>query len=425
VDNHFQLTYTVDVTQLSEIDQLRQWVVRTSRLVEISVTLNSTLDLDRLLEFIIRSAADLLESEAATILLVNEQNQALYVAATTDPDSQGAIPVPKEGSIAGTIFREDRPLILNELQTSSDSFTDISETHAFDVHSLIGVPLRIRERVAGVLQAVNKREGIFDETDLQILTNIASLAGVAIYNARQVEALNRAYDELGKLDQLKSDFIAIASHELRTPLGLILGNAALLKDFSSGELSVYADAVLSAAKRMRLLIEEMTNVNILEAGSAELMMAIKPLDAIVEDAHAEVRGLVEAKGQELELRLPEEPMHAMIDSPKLTMADMNLMNNAIRFTPEGGSIVLSLEHHGREAWIVVKDDGIGVEEGQHDTIFDLFYQVEDHLTRRHDGLGLGLAIVKAVAESHGGRVWVDSAGIDQGAAFTIAIPLPD
>jgi signal transduction histidine kinase len=387
--------------------------------------LNSTLDLDRLLEFIIRSAADLLESEAATILLVNEQSQDLYVAATTDPDSQSAIPVPKEGSIAGTIYREDRPLILNELQTTSASFTDISETHAFDVHSLIGVPLRIRERVAGVLQTVNKRQGIFDETDLQILTNIASLAGVAIYNARQVEALNRAYDELGKLDQLKSDFIAIASHELRTPLGLILGNAALLKDFSGGELSVYADAVLSAAKRMRLLIEEMTNMNMLEAGSAKLMMAMNSLGTIVEAAHNEVRGLVDAKGQELELRLPNEPLQAMIDSPKLTMAVMNLLNNAIRFTPEGGGIQLSLEHHGDEAWILVKDDGIGVEDDQRHTIFDLFYQVEDHLTRRHDGLGLGLAIVKSVADSHGGRAWVDSAGIDQGATFTIAIPLPD
>jgi signal transduction histidine kinase len=411
------------VTQASDIDQLRQWVVRISRLVEISVTLNSTLDLDRLLEFIVRSATDLLESEAATILLVNERSQALYVAATTDPDSKVAIPVPKEGSIAGTIFREDRPLILNELQRTDENFTDISETHGFEVYSLIGVPLRIREQVAGVLQTVNKRQGLFNETDLQILTNIASLAGVAIYNARQVEALNQAYDELGKLDQLKSDFIAIASHELRTPLGLILGNAALLKDFSGGELAVYADAVLSAAKRMRLLIEEMTNMNMLEAGSAEVMMSVKPLNSIVEAAHNEVQGLVEAKGQTLKLRLPEQQLEAMIDSPKLTMAVMNLVNNAIRFTPQGGSIELSLEHRGQEAWIIVGDDGIGVEPDHQDTIFDLFYQVEDHLTRRHDGLGLGLAIVKAVVESHGGRVWVESGGIDQGAAFTIAIPL--
>ena len=428
MDNHTRLTYTVGVTQpieLTEIEQLRHWVVRISRLVEISVTLNSTLELDRLLEFIIRSASDLLESDAATILLVNEHSQDLYVAATTDPDRNGAIPVPKEGSIAGTIYREDRPLILNELGSNTSSFTDISETHAFEVHSIIGVPLRMREHVAGVLQAVNKRQGIFDEIDLQTLTNIASLAGVAIYNARQVEALNRAYEELGKLDQLKSDFIAIASHELRTPLGLILGNAALLKDFSGGDLSVYADAVLSAAKRMRLLIEEMTNLNILEAGSAELMMAMKPLASVVEDAQNEVQALVDAKGQLLKVRLPEEQLLVMVDAPKLTMALVNLLNNAIRFTPEGGQIKLTLEHHGREAWVAVNDDGIGVADDQRETIFDLFYQVEDHLTRRHDGLGLGLAIVKAIAESHGGRVWVDSAGIDQGATFTIAIPIPE
>lgn len=409
----------------SEIDQLRDWVVRMSRLVEISVTLNSTLDLDRLLEFIIRSAADLLESEAATILLVNEHSQALYVAATTDPDSEGAIPVPKEGSIAGTIYREDRPLILNELQDNGATFTDLSDTHSFDVYSLIGVPLRIRERVAGVLQAVNKRQGIFDESDLQILTNIASLAGVAIHNARQVEALNRAYDELGKLDQLKSDFIAIASHELRTPLGLILGNAALLKDFSGGDLAVYADAVLSSAKRMRILIEEMTNMNMLEAGSAELIPAMKELTGIVEDAKKEVQALAEAKGQTLTLKLPEDSLLAMVDGPKLTIAITNLLNNAIRFTPEGGQVQLQLEHHGHEAWIMVRDDGIGLEEDHRETVFDLFYQVEDHLTRRHDGLGLGLAIVKAIAESHGGRVWVESDGIDQGAAFTIALPLPE
>lgn len=411
--------------ETSEIDQLRDWVVRMSRLVEISVTLNSTLDLDRLLEFIIRSAADLLESEAATILLVNEHSQALYVAATTDPDSQGAIPVPKEGSIAGTIYREDRPLILNELQDNGATFTDLSDTHSFDVYSLIGVPLRIRERVAGVLQAVNKRQGIFDETDLQILTNIASLAGVAIHNARQVEALNRAYDELGKLDQLKSDFIAIASHELRTPLGLILGNAALLKDFSGGDLAVYADAVLSSAKRMRILIEEMTNMNMLEAGSAELIPAMKELTGIVEDAKKEVQALAEAKGQTLTLKLPADSLLAMVDGPKLTIAITNLLNNAIRFTPEGGQVQLQLEHHGHEAWIMVRDDGIGLAEDHRETVFDLFYQVEDHLTRRHDGLGLGLAIVKAIAESHGGRVWVESDGIDQGAAFTIALPLPE
>ena len=108
------------------------------------------------------------------------------------------------------------------------------------MHSLIAVPLRIRDKVTGVLEALNKRHGRFDEMDLQTLSNIASQAAVAVNNARLVEALKRAYDEVGELDRLKSDFIAIASHELRTPLGLIMGYASLLKEGTDPKASEHA-----------------------------------------------------------------------------------------------------------------------------------------------------------------------------------------
>ncbi|MGB2896102.1 MAG: ATP-binding protein [Anaerolineales bacterium] len=404
---------------------LRQMVVRLSRLVEISITLNSTLDLDRLLQFIIHSAADLVESEAASILLVSDKTRDLYIAAATDadPETLQKKPVPKEGSIAGTIFREDRPLILNELGATAQHYSEVGESGVFSVRSIIGVPLRIRDEVTGVLEAVNKRQGIFDEVDIQTLTNIASLAAVALSNARQIDALNRAYEALGKLDQLKTDFIAIASHELRTPLGLILGNASLLKELAGEKISEHADAVLASALRMRALIEDMTNLNMLQAGSADLVLLKQPLQHIVQMAYEEVVGLVEAKGQTLKLNLPAETLEAKVDGPKITMALTNLLNNAIRFTPKERELWLTLEHHGQEAWLRVRDTGIGLATDELDTVFDLFYQVEDHLTRQHDGLGLGLPIVKAIAESNGGRAWVESEGPDQGAIFTIALPL--
>ena len=415
----------MDTQTQEELNHLRQMIVRLSRLVEISVTLNSTLELDRVLQFIIRSAADLVESEAASILLVGDKTRDLYIAAATDadPETLQKIPVPKEGSIAGTIFREDRPLILNELGATSQLYPEVGDGGRFSVRSLIGVPLRIRDDVTGVLEAVNKRQGIFDEADLQTLTNIASLAAVAISNARQIEALNRAYDALGKLDQLKTDFIAIASHELRTPLGLILGNASLLKELTGEDVSEHADAVLNSAMRMRVLIEDMTNLNMLQAGSADLALSKQPLQLIVQMAYEEILGLVEAREQTIKLNLPAETLEAMVDGSKITMALTNLLNNAIRFTPKEGELRLTLEHHGHEAWLRVRDDGIGLAPDELETVFDLFYQVEDHLTRQHDGLGLGLPIVKAIAESHGGRVWVESEGPDQGATFTIALPL--
>ncbi len=415
----------MDTQTQDELTHLRQMVVRLSRLVEISVTLNSTLDLDRLLQFIVRSAADLVESEAASILLVGDKTRDLYIAAATDaaPETLQKTPVPKEGSIAGTVFREDRPLILNELGAAGQRYPETGEGERFSVRSLIGVPLRIRDDVTGVLEAVNKRQGIFDEADLLTLTNIASLAAVAISNARQLEALNRAYDALGNLDQLKTDFIAIASHELRTPLGLILGNASLLKELSGEDVSEYADAVLNSAMRMRVLIEDMTNLNMLQAGSANLVLSKRPLQHIVQLVYEEALELVAAREQTIKLSLPPETLEAMVDEQKITMALTNLLNNAIRFTPKERELRLTLEQHGHEAWLRVHDDGIGLVPDELETVFDSFYQVEDHLTRQHDGLGLGLPIVKAIAESHGGRVWVESEGPDQGATFTIALPL--
>ena len=113
----------------------------------------------------------------------------------------------------------------------------------------------------------------------------------------------------------------------------------------------------------------------------------------------------------------------MVDRSKLVMALTNLLNNAMRFTAGGGHILLELEPHGAEAWIRVSDDGPGIPADQLVRIFDQFYQVEGHMTRRHQGMGLGLAIVRAVVEAHGGRVWAESRGPGAGATFTIALPV--
>jgi signal transduction histidine kinase len=408
-----------------ELDELREIVIRLSRMVEVSVTLNSTLDLDRLLQFIIGTAADLVESEAASVMLVDENTHELFFAAATgsDPRELAGIPVPLEGSIAGTIVREDRPLIINDVTADPRHFRQVGEKTGFQVRSLIGVPMRIRERVLGVLEAVNKRQGVFNEADLQTLSIIASLAAVAIENARLVRALQSAYDELGKLDKLKSDFIAVASHELRTPLGVILGYAAILKEEAAGESSGHAAAVLNSALRMRSLIEDMTNMNLLQVGSAAIQLELRPIQPVVRSAYDEVVEIIQAKGLRYGLVMPETPLPVMADASKLGMALTNLFNNAIRFTPSGGTVDVEVERRGAEVWVRVRDTGRGIPAAELERIFDQFYQVEDHMTRRHGGMGLGLAIVKAIARGHGGRVWAESAGLDQGATMTIALPI--
>lgn len=406
---------------------LREMVMRYSRLVEISVTLNSTLDLDRLLQFIIESAADLLDSEAASILLVDEKTKDLYFAASTgsDPEQLAEIPVPLDSSLAGTVFREDRPLIINEVAGDPRHFGQVGEQIGFEIRSLIGVPMRIQDKVTGVLEAVNKREGMFDETDQKTLSVIASQAAVAINNARLVDALQRAYDELGKLDRLKSEFISIASHELRTPLALILGYASILKEDAGEEASEHVSAVLNSAMRMRSLIEDMTNLNLLRVGSTEMNFEVQPLQSVVRAAYEEVRETIQAKGQDFDVDLWDETIMARVDGPKLSMALTNLLNNAMRFTPAEGRIEIDLQRRGEEAWFQVADNGAGIPEGELDRIFQPFYQVEEHLSRRHEGMGLGLAIVRGVADAHDGRAWAESPGVGEGSVFTIAIPIRD
>jgi signal transduction histidine kinase len=409
----------------AELDWLRELVYQRSKLVEISLTLNSTLEPDRLPQLIIKMATDLLNSEGASILLLDENTHDLYFAAATggDPKELRQIPVPMEGSIAGTIYRKNEALIINEVAKDPRHFQQVDAKTQLETRSLIGVPMTIRNEVIGVLEALNKHGGEFTQDDIRTLEIIASTAAVAINNARLLDALKRAYEELGRLDRMKTDFIAIASHELRTPLGVILGYAALLKEEAGGESSDHAETVLNQALRMRRLIEDMTNINTMKVGSKELDLHEQPLQTPAHAAQQEIAALVQAKGQVLTSNLPPEPLLAEFDSPKVTMALINLLNNAMRFTPAKGSIELSLEKHGSEGWLRVIDTGMGIPAGQVDKIFDQFYQVENHMTRRHEGMGLGLSIVRAIAEAHDGRVWAESPGPDKGATFTIALPL--
>ena len=164
------------------------------RLVELSVTLNSTLDLDNLLQRIITTAADLLDCEAASILLYDERNPRLYFAAATgsDPARLAETPVPIDGSLAGTIFRTSQYLILNDVEHDPRHYSLVSDYIKFKVKNLLGVPMSIRERTVGVLEAVNKQNGIFDKRDAVLLSITAAHAAIAIDNARLLQATQKA-----------------------------------------------------------------------------------------------------------------------------------------------------------------------------------------------------------------------------------------
>ena len=171
---------------ISDHEEIEKQNKQLTRLVELSVTLNSTLDLNALLQLITATATELLDCEAASILLFDDRESRLYFAAATgsDPRKLAEIPVPLEGSLAGMIFRTNQSIILNNVQQDPRHYSNVSDQIRFSVKSLVGVPMLIKERVIGVLEGINKRGDIFTKQDEIILSVTASHAATAIHNAR-------------------------------------------------------------------------------------------------------------------------------------------------------------------------------------------------------------------------------------------------
>ncbi len=181
---------------LSIPPDVHRMLEKMERLMEINITLNSTLKLDQVLDLIIAKAVEMLECEAGSILLYSPEQACLHFSASTSADSRTLtdIPIPLTDSLAGTIFSKNQPLVVNNVNKDIRHNSSVDVQMNFQTRSLLGVPMRIQDRMTGVLEALNKKQGTFTEEDVKILTAIASQAAVAIENAQLVQALQESYE---------------------------------------------------------------------------------------------------------------------------------------------------------------------------------------------------------------------------------------
>jgi signal transduction histidine kinase len=410
-----------------KVEVMERRVATLERILKVSQILTSTLQLEPLLQTIAQAATELTESEAGSIMLVDKNTGELRFEAVSGSKREEIkhVTVPLEGSIAGWIVREGKPLLIADVRQDPRFYTQVDEAIDFETRSILGVPLQVRGQVIGVLEALNKTgDGIFTQDDIHTLSTLAAHATIAIENARLVTETQKAYEDLSELDQLKSEFVAIVSHELQTPLTVILGYASFLKKEATGTAGEQLDAVLSSALRLRSLINDMVNLRHIETGEAELELERLSLNKLTTAITTEFASLAEAKKQNVGIKLaPQSPM-VDADRQKLRLVLANLLSNAIKFTPDGGRIRVEVETKGNEAWVSVRDTGIGIPPREQERIFDRFYQVEPSLTRHFEGMGLGMSIAKGMVELHGGRIWVESV-VGMGSSFTFALPLAE
>jgi signal transduction histidine kinase len=397
---------------------------RLARLVEVSRELNSTTNVDDLLKLILNEAAALTGAEVASILLLNPQTRQLHFRTTSGvmPVGMKNMPVPLNNSIAGAVLQANQPLIIDDVTRDPRWHSQVAQAINFETRCILGVPMHDQNRPVGVLESINKNDGHFTEEDVNTLSILADIAGVAVERARLIGELRRANQQLNELDRLKSGFIALASHELRTPLSIILGYVSYLREEAGPQMAGQLDNVLRAAVHLRSLIQDMFNLQYVDGGGANLSRRHCDLASLVRETIAERDEMAMARQQTVTVQIGEGDFPICADKGMIEVILGNLLNNAIKFTPNGGSIKITLERNDSEVWLCVSDSGIGIAEDQLERIFHRFYQVEPHLRRRYEGMGLGLAIVKELVELHEGRIWARSQ-LGRGSDFYIALPL--
>lgn len=412
-------------TQSDRIEQLEKKVKVLTRLSEISTILNSRVQIEPLLNHIMAVAVEITDCEAASVLLWNSRTRELFFAASTtvsnDNNLIGTV-VPMD-SIAGTILKNNEIVQVDNAARDPRHYSKVDEDIEFQTRSLLGVPMTYKDRVIGVLEAINKRSLPWTEDDRNYLSILAAQAAVAIEGAQLVMELRRAYDELAEVDKLKNDFIAIASHELRTPLGVIMGYASFLQEEESKSTQEHASKVLESALKLRKIIEDMVNLRYLKQNQSDLTLEPITASGLLKAIERDSIALMDINSRVVKYQAPEPDITLQVDHTRILMALTNLLNNALAFTAPDDHITISATPKGGELYITVKDTGIGFPPDQAERIFEEFYQVEDHMTRKHGGLGIGLSITRAISKAHNGRVWGESAGPGQGASFTIVLPI--
>jgi signal transduction histidine kinase len=373
---------------------------------------------------VLGAALELTGSKAAAILEFDERGRSLRYLAVSPAWQSTHLdqPIPLDQSALSAAIQRCEPLRIPDGNGTPVAFAASDAEPTLKTRSLLAVPLVLLGKALGVLEAVNKNGTHYTEEDVTILETLAAYAALAVDRDALLHRVEAGLAELAELERLKSDFIAITSHELRTPLGVILGHATYLRELLEPQYQEQVDVIIKNAARLKDIVESAASMDNYRTGRARVRQEAVPMRRIVAEVAASFADAAAERHIALQAEPVAEDLLVEADHTKISIALGNLVQNAITFTNEGGHVVIRTEAMPGYVKVSVTDDGIGIPRKDLPRVFDRFFQVEGHLTRRHNGMGLGLSVAKVMVEMHGGRLWVESVE-GQGSTFSFLLPI--
>lgn len=389
-------------------------LARYERIFEITRQLNSTLDIQSLLRQIVRAAAELTNTQDASLLLLEPATGELYfeMALNIPPQDMERISVPIEGSIAGWVVRHGEPRVIQDVTGDTQIFRSVDDQLQFQTRNLLAVPLKAQGATIGVLEALNKQDASsrFDDADIKIMNILAGHAAIAIENTRLFQ---------------QSDFMAEMVHELRTPLAALRTTTVLLKSPQVDESNRIdlIDTMQGETERLIRLTNEFLDLARLESGRVRLEVTHYDLAPLIGECIEIVTPQAGERG--IAITTAVEPYIVESDRGKIKQVLLNLLTNAIKYNRVDGAIhisaYLSTRHDEPFVEIAVADCGMGIDRAHQKMLFQKFYRVADS-SGAPQGTGLGLTIAKRIVEAHGGTVWLESE-LNVGSTFYITLPI--
>jgi signal transduction histidine kinase len=379
------------------------------RLIDIARDLASTLDLDILLSRIVHAAAEISGAEAASILLYDDTSRQLYFQVSTNMDdaTRRGIIVPLDGSIAGWIVNNRQTVRVMNAHEDPRFFSNVEETTGLSTESLLGIPLVTKNKIVGVLEALNKHKGKFTDADESMLLVLGAQAAVAIENARLFQ---------------QSDLISEFVHELRTPLASLSTATYLLlrPEMSQDQRDQIVNNIHNETIRLNSLASSFLDLARLESGRVQF----RKTTFSVADLLYECKDVMATKATEDNIQIRVESPEGLplleADRDKVKQVVLNLLSNAVKYNRPNGMVMLRSEASEKELSIYIQDTGLGIPDESLPHLFEKFFRVREHESRVA-GTGLGLSICKQIINGHGGRIEVRSK-LGVGTVFLVSLP---